>query len=124
MIVSVVLFILARPNTGSAGRYDSDDGKLQCFFPRALRICDSTLLSSCTSILPLIMTSSKIRDKQVNCFVWNIAILVRNKQQQPLSVWIHSTSCDLSDGDNYGCPVAPRAAVRPVWNNMLLAGTR
>lgn len=40
------------------------------------------------------------------------------------SMWIRNTCSYLSDGDNYGCPVAPWAAVRPVWNNMLLAGTR
>ena len=31
LIVTVVLFALARPNAGSAGRYGSADGKLRCF---------------------------------------------------------------------------------------------
>lgn len=30
----------------------------------------------------------------------------------------------LNDGDNYGCPVAPGAAVIPDWNNMQSAETR
>lgn len=84
MIVSVVLFNLAWPNTGFAGRYGSHMVMENCnVFPRALQISDSTLLSSCTPILPLIMTSQEIRVKQVNYLFWNMAILVHN-QQLPL----------------------------------------
>lgn len=38
LIVTVVLLTLARPNTGSAGRYGSADGKLRCFFPESVTV--------------------------------------------------------------------------------------
>ena len=98
--------------------------KITMFFPR---IRDSALLSSCATILPLIMTSQEIRVKQVNYFFF------LESGQQPAAaaaaaafwkVSIGNTCSDWNDGDNYVCPAAPRAAVRPVWNNMQSAGTR
>ena len=63
----------------------------------------------------------------MNCSFWNPVTSVRSRQQQPLSEAVGVDICNtpnyLSYGDNYGCPVAPRAAVMPVWNNMLSAGT-
>lgn len=94
-------------------------------FHRTLRFCDSALLSSRASMLPLIATSREIRAKQVNYFFWSQA--KRSQQQrQPVnvSVWLHDTCSDLSDGDNYGCPLAPWAAVRPVWASTQLSGAR
>lgn len=95
------------------------------FFLGPLQISDSALLSSRSSILPPIKTSQEIRVKQVNYFFSFFRIWLSwcpNGSNRPCG-YANTCSC-LSDGDNYGCPVAPWAAVRPVWDNMLSAGMR
>lgn len=63
--MNAVLFTFAWPNTGSAGRYGSADGKLQYFSQGQCNLLQN-FLSSCSSIIPLIMISQEIRVKQVN----------------------------------------------------------
>lgn len=114
--------LFCTPNTGSTGRYGRGDGKFQCFFSKPLESWQYPLVIM-FSIRSLIMTSQEIRLKQVilSFGIWSLWYIpdLWNRYAR-----IYNTCGYLSDGDNYDCPVVPRAAVRSVWNNMLSDETR